>query len=1073
MLPRGSWRRGAAALLGPALLLAPVGQAAAQEEVPLGGLGFLDDDYAHVAYHFSSFRQGTRRWGEGELWLSLGGPAPRVRLKGYAYSPRFGHGEITLVLDSGRGVMYALLQLGELREAQCMSFPFPRSEDDPERLRRLRWRLGQVAKHWQVETVEAPGPSAFRPASAEVLAVNWTKSYTLDLLMSNTPGRVRGIDLRHGSRIVKTVRIKDVMDDGGEDSHGQGGWNVHTDVFTKPYPNCTPVEDVSDPLLLVEIKPPHKKSSALGDLLLVLADRAAGGRWPRAFLALCAVVVPGDVAVMIEEPPPPDLSAIDGLSFDYTAKVYRLGGNVSFDDPAADLQEKGDDSHLSSGSLILDLTSRSLRLHGQEQATKVGQVVTDLLAHSLGQEPKVYANVWLPAQGEHRCSVYRFPPRLGLGADANSALDESSRRDLTFVGIDALGGEDCGIFVASLPRGRRVYIWVDMESDRPGEFLRAEVRKDGRRLRRVDVLRWRTEEDLKVQILPDQEWNCTGEDFGRHPFVHLGLRNVQTWSMELQDALRSLRELPRSFVVLEMLALTGDVCLMVKEPHPPELWRLPGLSFSYTLFLGSMPESPATDFWVGEGPYTMGSIAVDHMKSRFQITANALAETGTTGAVNISLVWADGHLAVRLRHNGEDQCLTLSPEHKQISFSPPPSGIFDGVELIGDDDCDRFTFPGVELHENATVRFWLSRENPDKQVDAEAGIPGPVGGRVCQLQVTPPIEHGGTALLYVSDWQESYQPSDDHVSDWACLPTTDVLDPWVELAADPMDVEERFSSPALWPAATALGRLAQAFTVLGVFPQKWIDDVMARLIIRLPPKIVTTTTPAPLHFLSPHLQTISFTFMSTYFESIAPLHHSPRMRNVGISHHGRGELRADLAGRHLYLRSVAENISRGIPQLESEVYWSAEAKRIYARTKLEAEGYEQCWSVSVESPQELMAGETRNPFLRFIQYGKGKEVRDSGHSNGLERYILYLDPFTIAELFTDASSALSAIHFKDLKDPEHASSVGIMISEWSTQPVARGPLEPGSGWSCLDVEQLEGGHDILAWDIIRLLFPSA
>jgi len=765
------------------------------------------------------------------------------------------------------------------------------------------------------------------------------------------------------------------------------------------------------------------------------------------------------------------------LSFDYTAKVYRLGGNVSFDDPAKDLQDREGSSHLSSGSVTLDLVGRGLRLHGEEEATKVGPVVTDLLAHGLGPEPRVWANVKLPAQGEQRCGVYGFPPGMAGGSGGGTALEQASRSGLAFVGIDSIKGEDCGIFSADLPRSRRIFIWVDMESDRPGEFLRAEVRKDSRRLRRVDVVRWHSQRGHQVQALPKKDWNCTGE-FGVDPFVHLGLRDLQTWSAELQDALSSLRELPRAFAVLEMLALAGDVCLMVKEPEAPELWRLPGLSFGYTLFLGSSASGPGEDFWVGEGPYTMGRVAVDHLRSRFQITANAVSETEHGGATNISLAFAQGTLAVRLQRAGDDRCLSITPEHRHVNFRPPPAGVFDGVEQIGDAECDRFTYPGTVLHTNSSVRFWLSREDPEAQANAAAGNPGPVGGRVCQLEVRAGGARrrggggSGTGLLYVSDWQESYRPNPADAADWGCLPATDVVQPWIDLVAEPTSIDKRFTS-SLWPASAALGRLMEAFSILGVFPQKWMDDAMQRLVIRLPPKLVTTTTPAPLGLMSPELTTISFSFTSTHMQDIEQLKHNPQMSQIGARHKGRGELRADLAGRHLYVRSIAENISRGIPQVESEVYWSAEQGKLFTRTRLEQEDYEQCWSVSVDAPPEPPEGQSRNPFLHFISKGLGKEVRDTSTRSGMDRYIIYLDPWTIAELFTDSSSALSAIHFKDFKDPRRASSVGVTVSEWSTEPVARGPLEPGSGWACEDVAKLDGGHSVLAWDIIRLLFPSA
>ena len=53
-------------------------------------------------------------------------------------------------------------------------------------------------------------------------------------------------------------------------------------------------------------------------------------------------------------------------------------------------------------------------------------------------------------------------------------------------------------------------------------------------------------------------------------------RNVQGRSLEFLDALYAVQKLPVSMALLEMLALPGDVSLIVSEPELPDLWTLPG-----------------------------------------------------------------------------------------------------------------------------------------------------------------------------------------------------------------------------------------------------------------------------------------------------------------------------------------------------------------------------------------------------------------------------------------------------------------------------------------------------------------
>merc|ERR1719436_692408 len=92
-------------------------------------------------------------------------------------------------------------------------------------------------------------------------------------------------------------------------------------------------------------------------------------------------------------------------------------------------------------------------------------------------------------------------------------------------------------------------------------------------------------------------------------------------------------------------------------------------------------------------------------------------------------------------------------------------------------------------------------------------------------------------------------------------------------------------------------------------------------------------------------------------------------------HRGGGELRVDLAKRRLYLRSEAKNVSAGIPQVESRVIFRGDRGRLYARTKMDSDDFEQCWSVrTVEAVPAPKGGVQPNPFARGRLAGKGFSV---------------------------------------------------------------------------------------------------
>jgi len=674
----------------------------------------------------------------------------------------------------------------------------------------------------------------------------------------------------------------------------------------------------------------------------------------------------------------------------------------------------------------------------------------DLIARG-GYAAKVYANVNITVQEEQQCVAYDYPE---LNTNSSEKLWDIAQQGLSFFAIAELRGEDCGIFVAPLARGRWIHLWVDMESDNPDAILRSEIHKGGQVLRRTDVLRWHAGEGIDVPVQPAPEWACS-EDAGSGQIAHLGLKNVHKRSIELQDALYALHNLPREFALLEVLGLTGDVAMMVQEPELPELWRLPAVSFSYSVYLGPVNGDPAA----GRTSYTAGTFAADLRSGRVRVTASALV----AGATNVSVALEPGILAVRVEAAGAGaQCLTLPLEEEGGTSTgrAVAAGIFDGVEAIGEAECNRFTFRGMGAR-GESVEFWFS-----KLEDA-----------VCRLEVLPASAEGSDlgALINVPAWEAAYVPGGGDgegpgglaaaPAGWSCLPAAQVQQPWLRLAA-------RAPASAL-PESVALAKLAEATGVVGLLPLG-ASDTLSRLVIT-PPAAPQQAAPAPtaappppraVSIFGPELQMFGFAFVSRLPSRTSGAAGTPRATAADRAavHSGSGELRVDLTKQRLYMRSQAENVSAGIRHVESRVIFRGDRGRLYARTKVDSEDFEQCWSVrTVEAVPPPDGGVLPNPFSRGKLAGRsvhgGKEA---------ERYSFYLDPQKRVELTIDKQLGLTAM---SLDDSSRRLSVGIDVQGWSTAPIDDGWFEPSNDWRCEDLQFLEYAEQIAEWDLIRVFFP--
>merc|ERR1711971_1075417 len=143
--------------------------------------------------------------------------------------------------------------MGELHEHQCVKYPFPENPHNSDRMKKLEWRKQQVMDWQRAQSAQSVPHLA---DNHHLLAVNWTKSYVLEFLLGDDGKQVAGVDLRQGARVIKTVRLH-------EDAQANARDMPTQNIFGPPASNCTFAVDTLDPLARVELKPPHRKSSAL------------------------------------------------------------------------------------------------------------------------------------------------------------------------------------------------------------------------------------------------------------------------------------------------------------------------------------------------------------------------------------------------------------------------------------------------------------------------------------------------------------------------------------------------------------------------------------------------------------------------------------------------------------------------------------------------------------------------------------------------------------------------------------------------------------------------------------------
>jgi len=484
----------------------------------------LNSPYMHFKYRVDSTQANLQHTSKGEMWLWYTEGHMHVRMSARVQSPRYGDGNVTLVLNPNTSTINVFYILEKMHWKDCLEFPFPKLIDTG-RIETL-FQRSNVINQW------ASGSGSGRPV--ESLQMKWTMSKTLNLRLGPR-GKVQGLSIKRGSRVVSSFSVEGSVEESDR-----------------------PPDNIRKLLSLVECSRTsrfrtktsssmeHQGSSALNDLLTMMGP--APIHMSQAFLSVVAFTLPGDAAVMLHEPDPPHLDKLRGLSFDYRSTVWKKGVRAE-----------------SKGSIWIDLKERAFRLMGEAEHTKMGPFLMYLVARA-GSNPKVYSDVELAARHEQQCVAYTYPELPKLQADE---LKGFVAEDLTFKDVGETQGEDCAIFVAPLPRGHELRVWVDLERDDLDTIMRSEVWSLGsprKILRRTEVLEWHKAQDAVLEALsvPEDRWQCS-DDYSSGQLAHLGLHTVHERSSALQDVLFALRRSPLQFAVLQLLALPGDVAVALRQ----------------------------------------------------------------------------------------------------------------------------------------------------------------------------------------------------------------------------------------------------------------------------------------------------------------------------------------------------------------------------------------------------------------------------------------------------------------------------------------------------------------------------
>jgi len=1050
------------------------------------------EPYWHIGYEYSLHRTTMPRSGEGDLWVNYNEKDPKITLQGVAQSPKFGKGKITIFLDSAIKTMYVRIELEKLHRDQCLKYPFPPGTDEAEqkRLKTLRARQEKLQKAvHEAETDWETGK--------ETQLLPWTDRYRLGIITKHGSSKMLGVTLRQGKRVVKRVDFIEMKVADHQPS------SKFTDMLDPPSRSCLSPSEYQDVVGEIDLKPPHQRSSALNDLLLMLSSRDPVQDWTLGILLLQSALLPGDIAVMLEDPEPPRIEQWHHIAYDYTAVAASHPGHVS----------------RSEGTMWINMEKRAFRLNGNAKNTKVGDLHIDLLVHSV-DDPAIYANVVLDEEAEQECQRFTYPT---LTDEPKEELEVSEKHPLEFLSISDVDGEDCGIFTAPLARGRWLHLWVDMESDNPDAFLRSEIHHNGKVLRSTHVKKWRTGEDVPVHVQPKNEWHCTSGD-GVSRFASLDIRSMHQKSIQLEDALYSLRELSTDFSVRELLGLTGDLAIVVKVPLPPNLGTLDAVTFNFvTSFDGKHDVS--------------GNLALDGRHGRLRVSVTDHSGVRITVAMDVGKA-----VAVKVEKPQQAaKCLKLNLRNGVAEEQTPflGTGLFRKVEAVGEQECNHFQYaPGSG---SEALDLWYSEEEQ----------------AICQIELQR-LHQMSTVHTRIMTFIDSFMPEVELFSDfegneeeWTCDSTS--VRPWLHHSSQKLSSSAAPTSATIGSITEALGMLglvpSQASSVIGYLSwdealsmrtstsgltltlgestpaccmeeglqakvtgvasplvqlvdgerqcygsdqkseQEWIDEYATHLADphRHPlgvclsdgfytgegDKSTGSSQSSPEKssadgVMSPLLKSFGFTF-----ESIHPLKGFPQGLS-GLSgqkltgevwrerHHGHGELRVDLEHRRLYLRSSTKDFSKGIPEVTSEIIYRGDRDKLWARSRLD--DYEQCWQIDTSQALPGHQDHVLNPFRR------GKLTGHStipGSSEAAQKYTFFIAPEKRVDIFVKDQS----LSYLELTDLTRDVATGVHARGWITAPLSQEIFEVGQDWKCEQVLPDKYLDQLATWDLIQVFLP--
>jgi len=478
--------------------------------------------------------------------------------------------------------------------------------------------------------------------------------------------------------------------------------------------------------------------------------------------------------------------------------------------------------------------------------------------------------------------------------------------------------------------------------------------------------------------------------------------------------------------------------------------------------------------------YTVGSFAATKVGHKVRITAIETQFTGTF----ISIAVENGVLAVRLQEpNQEPRCLSIelkdalglsSNSADILNQLPIVSGaVFEGVEVVGDMQCNRFRFGSPSGPRSETVEFWYSPEEH----------------QVCQIKVLPPKGTKGARVTTfdVPAWRLAYWPGfgdEAHAeelaaapSGWNCVPAQSAKpeDMWLHFlpqqVSNGLGTDSIHLSDRSLLASQALTRLGEAFGRVGLLSSE-VASALSRLVIT-PSSTARPAAPAPatahtdqpqprtpdvpppvVGVFSEDLRTFSFSFTFNHGPSDE---NSKRKPNKGT-----GELKVDLARRSLFLHSEG-NSSSSLPFMKSHVIYRGDRGRLYTRTVIPSQDFEQCWSVKVAT----LPTTRPNPFL--TNYQSMHDSRNSFYRGIPDKIITFgLSPKKRVDMAVRNSTSLVNMW---VADDERLETSLVEVHNWSTAPIDVAWFDPSEEWKCQDLQILESAEQLGTWDLLRVFFP--